>query len=60
MMKEPLLWNRHEAAHALSISVRLLDQLTKQGEIPSEKLGGRRLYPVDAIREWLRRRREGK
>jgi hypothetical protein len=47
-----------EAAKALSISPRLLWQLTKDGHVPCVRVGaGKRktvLYPVDALQRWLR------
>ena len=48
-----------EAAAALGIGERLLWEWTNRGEIPSMKLGTRTLYPVDALREWLRERATG-
>jgi excisionase family DNA binding protein len=48
-----------EAAKALGISTRLLWQLTKDGKIPSVRVGsGKRksvLYPVDQLQAWLAR-----
>lgn len=48
-----------EAAQALSISPRLLWQLTKDGHIPCVRVGtGKRkavLYPVAALESWLTR-----
>lgn len=38
-----------EAAEALSVSPAWLRAAAVRGEIPSVKIGGRRLYPVDAI-----------
>lgn len=48
-----------EAAELLSISLRLLHDLTKSGEIPS--IGQRRLrrYSVEDLREWQHRNRNG-
>lgn len=49
-----------EAAKAVSISPRLLWQLTKDGEIPCVRVGsGKRktvLYPVVELQAWLARR----
>jgi excisionase family DNA binding protein len=44
-----------EAAKALGISERLLWEWTNQGIIPHVRLGKRIVYPVDSLREWLRR-----
>lgn len=42
------------AARALSISPRLLADLTKQGVIPHIRVSDRViLYPVDPLRRWL-------
>ena len=42
-----------EAAFALGISERQLWQKTEEGEIPVAKIGGCKVYPVDALREYL-------
>ncbi|VTU00870.1 : HTH_17 [Gemmataceae bacterium] len=51
-----------EAAKALSISPRLLWQLTKDGHVPCVRVGtGKRkavLYPVADLRAWLTREAE--
>jgi len=43
-----------EAAQALGISERLLWEWTNRGSIPHVRLGKAILYPVDALRDWLR------
>ena len=43
-----------DAAKALGIGERLLWSKTNAGEIPHFKLGNATLYPVEALREWLR------
>ena len=49
-----------EAAQALGICERTLWGMTRAGDIPHFKLGKSTLYPVEALREWLRERvREG-
>ena len=49
-----------EAAEALGICERTLWSMTHDGDIPHFKLGKSTLYPVEALREWLRERvREG-
>lgn len=50
-----LALNTREAAQALGISARTLWTHTKSGEIPHLCLGRRILYPVDALRDWMRR-----
>ena len=46
-----------EAARMLGISLRYLQELTHNGEIPHIKLGRATLYVVEDLREWLRSRR---
>jgi excisionase family DNA binding protein len=41
----------------LGISLRYLQELTHNGEIPHIKLGRATLYVVEDLREWLRSRR---
>jgi excisionase family DNA binding protein len=43
------------AAKALGISERLLWEWTNRGLIPHIRLGKAILYPVDSLREWLKR-----
>lgn len=43
-----------EAAKALGISERLLWEWTDRGVVPHVHLGKAILYPVDALRDWLR------
>ncbi len=44
-----------EAAKALGISERLLWEWTDKGVVPHVRLGKAILYPVDSLRDWLRR-----
>lgn len=44
-----------EAAKALGISERLLWEWTDRGEVPHIRLGKAMLYPVDTLRDWLKR-----
>ena len=44
----------NEAARALGISKRSLEDMTSRGEVPYPRLGRRLLvYPVHLLREWL-------
>ncbi len=43
-----------KAARSLDISDRTLWTLTKAGLIPCIRVGGLRLYSIDALRDWLR------
>ena len=51
-----LALRRAEAAAALSISDRTLDQWTRAGDVPHVRIGGVLLYPVADLAAWLARR----
>lgn len=52
----PLALSPREAAKSLGISERTLWASTvPRGPIPAVKLGGRVLYPVAGLQEWLTR-----
>jgi excisionase family DNA binding protein len=52
----PLAISPREAAKSLGISERTLWAATApRGPIPAVKLGGRVLYPVSGLQEWLTR-----
>ncbi len=51
---EKLLISRSECAQRLGFSEKKLYELTKAGEIPFLKFGGRVLYSVDSLLGWLR------
>jgi len=50
-----LLLSRADAARALAIGERKLAEITSNGAIPSVKIGARRLYPTDGLRDWIAR-----
>lgn len=52
---EPMLLTPRQAARALSISERTLWQRTKDGVIPSIKVGHLVRYCPDDLRDWIRR-----
>lgn len=54
----PTLLTRKEAAPALRISVRALDNLTKKRIIPCYRLGGKVLYRLDRVMAALDARTE--
>jgi len=57
---EKLLLSVREAAALLSISTRTLWALSRpRGSIPVVGLGGRRLYSIESLREWIRARERG-
>lgn len=45
----------YEVAEYLGISYWLVLELTKQGKIPHTKAGGRYLYRIKALDEWMDR-----
>lgn len=56
----PILALRREpAATSISVSARKLDELTAGGLVPSVKLDGVRLYPVEGLARWLREHSKG-
>jgi predicted DNA-binding transcriptional regulator AlpA len=52
----PLALRPRDAAAALGISERLLQDWAKHSGLPCVRLGQVVLYPVDEIRQWLRER----
>jgi excisionase family DNA binding protein len=54
-MNDALALRAGEAARLLRISTRFLAQLTREGKIPHKRVGRAVLYPVEELREWLRR-----
>jgi excisionase family DNA binding protein len=49
-----LLVGRREAAEMLSISQRVLDYLLAQRQLPTRRLGGRVLIPMNDLRRFAR------
>lgn len=54
----PVTLKPDEAAEAIGVSPRTLGDWTARGLVPSIKIGGTRLYSLDALREWARDRSE--
>ncbi len=52
----PLCVGKRDAAKLLGISERTLTSRSIEGEIPSFVVGGRRLYPVDLLQEWIKKK----
>ena len=52
----PLCVGKRDAARLLGISERTLTSRSMDGEIPSFVCGGRRLYPIDLLQEWIRKK----
>lgn len=53
----PLLVDRPEAARILAVSAGTIDNLRIRGELPSVKLGARRLYALDDLRRFVEARK---
>lgn len=51
----PLALRTRDAAAALGISERTLQELTATGKVPFVKIGRANLYPVKELSEWLSR-----
>lgn len=49
----PLLVDRREAARLLGVSPGSVENLRTRGEIPSLKIGARRLFPVAGLRDFV-------
>ncbi len=49
---------RHEAAAFLGVSVRKLDELSKQRELPVTRVGGKVVFRADALRTYLKKHTE--
>ncbi|MCC5829358.1 MAG: helix-turn-helix domain-containing protein [Phycisphaeraceae bacterium] len=43
----------NRAAKALSLSARTVDELARSGHLPSFRVGRRRLFSPDALRQWV-------
>lgn len=58
---ETLLYSRQQTASLLGISERKLHALTvdRESGIVSVKIGTRRMYPVDELREWIEKLKRG-
>ena len=52
MASEKLFYSVDEACEATGIKRSLLYELLRRGQVPSRKLGGRRLFPVAALERW--------
>lgn len=50
-----LALRREEAARALGVSDESFDRYVR-AELPVVRIGSLRLYPIEALREWLRER----
>ena len=43
-----------ETAEALTVSIRTVERLIAKGELPSRKIGWRRVVPLEALTDYLR------
>lgn len=57
---QSLALRTREAAAALGISERTLQELTSTGDVPVVKIGRANLYPVKELSEWLSRQTQNK
>ena len=55
---EPLSVDTRQAARLLGVCPRTVVGLTTSGELPSFKLGARRLFAVDTLRAFIRAREQ--
>ena len=55
----PLLVDRREAARLLGVSPGTVDNLRLRGELPSMKIGARRLFDVADLRAFVEARKTG-
>ena len=53
-LTEKILLSRHDAAKALSVSVRSVDYMISRGELPARKWGKRTLIPRAALERFAR------
>jgi excisionase family DNA binding protein len=53
-LPERMAFTAKEAAHALGISERTLADRTKDSKIPIVTLGGRVLYPIRELEDWIK------
>jgi excisionase family DNA binding protein len=51
---ERLLLSKKESAHALSLSLRTIDNLLATKQLPCRKIGRRTLIPAAAVRKFAR------
>jgi excisionase family DNA binding protein len=52
---ERLTWSVREMAASLGVHVNTVYAWVEEGRIPYARIGGRILFPVDAVRGWLAR-----
>jgi excisionase family DNA binding protein len=54
----PLLVDKREAARLLGVSAGTVDNMRTRGALPSVRIGARRLYSLDDLRDYITRQRE--
>jgi uncharacterized protein YqjF (DUF2071 family) len=55
---QSLLVDRHEAARLLSVCPGTIDNLRTRGDLPSIKIGARRLYDMTDLRRYIDSQKE--
>jgi excisionase family DNA binding protein len=58
MVEEPLAIGIQEAARRLGVSARTVATLIARGELPSRRIGRRRVIPVALLQAFLKRDHE--
>ncbi len=53
----PMVVDRRQAAELLGVSPGTIDNLRLRGELPSVKIGARRLYDVEDLRRFVEARK---
>ena len=56
-MSDRLLYNLDDAAKALSLGKRKIEELVRDGNLESVLIGRRRLVPADALEDYVARLR---
>lgn len=54
----PMLVDRREAGRLLGVSPGTIDNLRTRGEMPSIKIGARRLYDISDLHQYINARKE--
>lgn len=57
--REQLLVSLREAAKMLGVSQRTTWQLAADGRLPSIRIGSRRLFSPETLREWVKAQERG-
>jgi excisionase family DNA binding protein len=50
---DPIMIGQREASRVLGMSERTISKMIGDDEIPTLKIGGRRLFSVEALKAWI-------